>query len=119
LVGPRLQHINLALCEKITDEGLDQLIKNCPNLKFIDISGNDHLSDRTTKNIQKNSLHLKTLDLSRTFRFSEESLFDVVTACKNLTLLRLRALDEEPRFSKELFEKIAKERPTLTILKNY
>ncbi|EAS32921.3 F-box domain-containing protein [Coccidioides immitis RS] len=42
----RLEHLNISYCEKLGDTGMMQIVKNCPNLKSLDLD-NTRVSDLT------------------------------------------------------------------------
>lgn len=116
----RLQHLNIALCAKVTPFGIRQLVRNVKNLKFLDVSGIETFDNSVLEDITENCLSLKTLDISRTFFYSPEVIMALVKRLKpSLNMLRMRARSEEEKYSDELFKEIEECVPNLGVFKNY
>ena len=80
---PRLESLTLTFCENITDKGMEFLIKNCKNLKKLDLEGTKSLTSQFLCEIEKNLPKLCYINLTNCLNIGYTSVKEVVRKSKN------------------------------------
>ena len=84
---PNLQSLNISLCSNITDEGIIMVAKNCLNLQSLDISSCSKVTDTGIKEVAKNCHNLQSLNISSCKDITDEGIKEVAKYCHNLQSL--------------------------------
>ncbi|XP_074306487.1 uncharacterized protein LOC141641738 [Silene latifolia] len=87
LMCPNLEHLDVSFCEKLTSEGIRNIVKCCRELKHLDIAGwiQSMLFETT---FEGSSLNLEVLKL-KGGKFGDECISEIVKACPKLLYLNL------------------------------
>ncbi|PIA48654.1 hypothetical protein AQUCO_01400911v1 [Aquilegia coerulea] len=125
-----LETLNLNVCQKISDKGIQAVTSVCPNLKSFSIYWNVRVTDLGIKKLSQNCRHLVNLNLSgcqsitdvglnsiadnypelevlnltRCTKLTDDGLQQILLKCSKLQSLNLYALS---RFTDEAYKKIA------------
>jgi len=73
----------------ITDIGVIEIAKNCPNLKFIDLFGNSKITDDSIIEISKNCPLLQRLGLDECRYITDKSIIEISKKCPFLKEINL------------------------------
>lgn len=81
---PLLKEINFSRCHNITEVGIKNLCRKCPDLETIDLSECYHMIDSTVQAITKDAIRLETLKLNGCNQITSMIFSDIVENCKYL-----------------------------------
>lgn len=85
----RLQRLNIAGRNNVTNRGLGLIARNCPLLKELNIEKCEGISDKGIKSVAKNCRELKVLSLARCNKISDKGVRFVAQKCTNLQSLSI------------------------------
>lgn len=86
---PRLVHLNLSSCCKITDNGLIHLTGKCPKLTHLDISNCGHITNKGLESLLAMCPKLSHLNVSQCLNIGDKIINTIVTHCSDLKELNL------------------------------
>ena len=88
-----LRTLKLGFCHKITSNGIEDLVENCPALENLEITSGLMLDDTAVLYISKGLPRLRHLNLSHCINLTEQSLLYIVEYCQSLQMLTLCGID--------------------------
>jgi hypothetical protein len=83
-----LQDLDLSMCVKITDSGIENLVKS-GSLRHLKLYGCKFLTSESLRHISKYCRHLKSISLYGNDQINEVTVMDLLLSCKNLHSLDL------------------------------
>jgi hypothetical protein len=83
-----LQDLDLSMCVKITDSGIENLVK-AGSLRHLKLYGCKFLTSESLRHISKYCRHLKSISLYGNDQINEVTVMDLLLSCKNLHSLDL------------------------------
>lgn len=114
---PNLKVISMKDCGYVlTDNLMEQLLKNLPHLESINLCACKHLTDRTLKAMCKYSKKLKQLNLSWIRTMSEKAIIDLMIQCVCLEYIDIYDHKISPK-GQSCITDIAKPRGLTVVLK--
>ncbi len=84
---PKLESLSIKF-EHISDEGMEQLGRNCRHLKALQLT-NENLTNSGLARLTQHLPHLKTIHLTRAYTITEEGLTALAQNCKDLRLVNM------------------------------
>ncbi|KAL4558158.1 hypothetical protein LXL04_036356 [Taraxacum kok-saghyz] len=125
-----LEHLNLNVCQKISDKGIEaitaatsslkifsiywnvrvtdvgisHLVKNCKHIVELNLSGCKGISDKSLQMVGDNYECLELLDITRCIKITDGGLQHIMTKCSGLKSLNLYALSS---FTDEAYKKLS------------
>jgi len=85
----RLQRLNIAGRNKVTNRGLYLIARNCPLLKELNVEKCEGISNKGIKSLAKNCRQLKILSLAWCKKISDKGLQFLAQKCTNLQSLNI------------------------------
>jgi len=86
---PNLQSINLDGCWKITDDGLIKLAQSCPNLQSINLASCKKITDDGLINLAQSCSNLQSINLEACNQITDDGLINLAKSCPNLQNITL------------------------------
>jgi len=87
-LGPRLTELHLAYCAALTDKGIEDLAKHCPNLTNLNLYGINNVTDRSLAAL-RHCGKLEVLDLSMCRRVTDQGMLALLKGGSKLRSLNL------------------------------
>ena len=81
--------IDLAHCEEITNDGLINLTKSCPNLQNIDLTYCELITDNGLINLAQSCHNLQSINLTQCNLITDDGLINLAQSCPNLQTINL------------------------------
>lgn len=88
---PHLRTLDLSQCQELTDDGMMNITRICPNLLYLSLWGCSSLSNTAAHSIGENGMRLQRLDLRQCTMITEYGLLSITAGCKELQWLALSA----------------------------
>lgn len=104
-----LRELDISQCAWLSDAYLRKMIQICPRLERLNLSSNVQLTFAAWADLQKLK-GLKALDLSRCHQIADRDFKIILTACHDLTILKL---EECSKLTDEAFFALARSLPKL------
>ncbi|XP_058839438.1 uncharacterized protein LOC131694921 isoform X1 [Topomyia yanbarensis] len=82
--NPALKSISLAMCNRITNEGWQQLCLKCPNLTWLNASQCRNFDDESARIVATMLTELETLNLFKNGSLTNEAVYYIVENCRYL-----------------------------------
>ncbi|KAI3778726.1 hypothetical protein L2E82_08109 [Cichorium intybus] len=98
-----LEHLNLNVCQKISDKGNEAITAACSSLKIFSIYWNG-VSDKSLQMVADNYRYLDSLDITRCIKITDMGLQQIMTKCSGLKSLNLYELSS---FTDEAYKKLS------------
>ncbi|GJT44202.1 F-box protein isoform X1 [Tanacetum coccineum] len=102
--SPSLRKISIYWNVRVTDVGISHLVKNCKHIVDLNLSGCKGISDKGLQMVADNYRHLESLDITRCIKITDGGLQHVMVKCSGLKSLNLYALSS---FTDEAYKKIS------------
>ncbi|GAB2295450.1 hypothetical protein Dimus_029617 [Dionaea muscipula] len=103
-ISPSLKVFSIYWNVRITDIGIQHLVKNCKHVVDLNLSGCKNITDHSMQLIADCYQDLESLNITRCIRLSDSGLDHVLTSCSSLQNLNLYALS---RFTDRVYTKIS------------
>jgi F-box/leucine-rich repeat protein 2/20 len=84
-----LEWLNLNVCQKISDNGIEAITSICPKLKVFSIYWNVRVTDAGIRNLVKNCRHITDLNLSGCKSLTDKSMQLVAESYPDLESLNI------------------------------
>lgn len=85
----RLQRLNIAGRNKVSNRGLSIIARHCPLLKELNVEKCDDISDKGIKSIARRCCELKVLSVARCQKISDKGIRFVAQKCPSLQSLNI------------------------------
>ena len=86
-----LRTLHLWGCDNITDAGLTEVGRGCPNLQTLNLRGCRNITDTSVMKVARRCSNLQTLILAQCSIITDASLLEVARRCSNLQILNLNS----------------------------
>lgn len=88
---PHLRSLDLSHCKELTDEGMLNITRICPNLRRCILRGCESLSNAIASSLVLDCAHLQCLDVRQCPMVTEHGLLSITAGCSGLRHLALSA----------------------------
>ncbi|XP_010653862.1 F-box protein At3g58530 isoform X4 [Vitis vinifera] len=101
---PKLKVFSIYWNVRVTDIGMTHLVKNCKHIVDLNLSGCKNITDKSLQLIADNYPDLELLNLTRCIKLTDGGLQQILLKCSSLQSLNLYALSS---FTDEAYKKIS------------
>ncbi|XP_010524773.1 PREDICTED: F-box protein At3g58530 isoform X2 [Tarenaya hassleriana] len=91
-ISPKLKVFSIYWNVRVTDIGINHLVKNCTHIVDLNLSGCKNLTDKSMQLVAETYQELVSLNLTRCVKITDDGLLQVLLKCSSLLSLNLYAL---------------------------
>ncbi|XP_050228129.1 F-box protein At3g58530 isoform X1 [Mercurialis annua] len=89
---PKLKVFSIYWNVRVTDVGITHLVENCKHIVDLNLSGCKNISDKSLQLVADNYQNIESLNLTRCIKLTDDGLKQVLSKCSSLQNLNLYAL---------------------------